>query len=199
MRIKLTNGCLATVSSQKHCAGGSESSQPHSYRPKPITMSIATVQTRYCYGLKGNVSSSVWYLDERTILYPSGANLVLCNAEQKMQKFIPLTAGSEGATAMAVSPNKRYVAVAEKKPERPIITVFDLTTLKRKKVLNYAEGTFTEYISLGFSPDSKYLISQGCAPEWTMLYWYWDKAKVMANTKSNGNTTYPVRQVCTEV
>lgn len=158
-------------------------------------MSIAIVQTRYCYGLKGNVSNSVCYMDEHTVLYPSGANLVLCNADQKMQKFIPLTPGCEGATALAVSPNKRYVAVAEKKGERPIITVFDVTTLRKKKVLNYAEGTFQEYVSIGFSPDSKYLVSQGCAPDWTMCYWYWEKSKVMAHTKSNGNTSYQVRQV----
>ena len=158
-------------------------------------MSIATVQTRYCYGLKGNVANSVCYLDERTVLYPSGANLVLCNADQKMQKFIPLSPGSEGATALAVSPNKRYVAVAEKRSERPTITIFDVTTLRKKKVLNYADGTFQEYVSLGFSPDSKYLVSQGCAPDWTMCYWYWEKSRVMAQVKSNGNTTYHVREV----
>lgn len=158
-------------------------------------MSIAAVQTRFCYGLKGSVTSSVCYLDERTVLYPSGANIVLCNVEQKMQKFIPLTPGSEGATALAVSPNKRYVAVAEKKGERPIITIFDITTLRKKKVLTYTEGTFQEYVCLGFSPDSKYLISQGCGPEWTMCYWFWEKSKVMANVKSNGNTSYQVREV----
>ena len=158
-------------------------------------MSIATVQTRYCYGLKGNVTNSVWYLDEQTVLYPSGGNLVLCNADQKAQKFIPLSSGSEGATALAVSPNKRYAAVAEKRGDRPTITVFDLNTLRKKKVLNYPEGTFQEYVSLGFSPDSKYLVSQSSAPEWIMSYWYWEKSKVMAKVKSNGATNYQVRQV----
>ena len=157
-------------------------------------MAIATVQMRYCYGLKGNVSNCVCYLDEHIVLYPSGTNLVLCNAEQKVQKFIPLSPGSDGATALAVSPNKRYVAIAEKKKERPTITVFDLTTQRKKKVLSYSEGTFQEYVSLGFSPDSKYLVSQGCAPEWTMCYWYWEKAKVMAHVKSNTNN-YQVREV----
>ena len=158
-------------------------------------MSIATVQTRYCYGLKGNVANSVTYLDERNILYPSGANLVLCNAVQKTQKFVPLSPDTGGATALAVSPNKRYVAVAEKKGERPTITVFDLTTLKRKKVLSYAEGSFQEYVSLGFSPDSKSLVSQSGGPDWSMCLWQWEKAKVLAQIKSNGNTTYPIRQV----
>ena len=63
-------------------------------------------------------------------------------------------------SALAVSPNKRYAAIAEKKRERPTIAIFDLTTLRRRKVLSFAEGTSQEYISLAFSPDSKYLISQ---------------------------------------
>ena len=158
-------------------------------------MSIATVQTSYCYGLKGSVSNSVSYLDEKTVVYPSGANLVLCSAEQKTQKFVPLTPGSEGATAIAVSPNRRYVAVAEKKGERPVITVFDLGTLKKKKTLNLAEGSSQEHVSLGFSPDSKSLVSQSGGPDWNMVVWQWERAKVLAQVKSNGNTTYQVRQV----
>ena len=118
----------------------------------------------------------MWYLDEQTVIYPSGANLVLFNVDQKLQKFIPCTAGSEGITALAVSPNKRYVAMAEKKVEKPTITIFDLTTLKRRKVLSSAEGTSQEYISVAFSPDSKYLASQSSSPDWTLSYWQWEKS-----------------------
>ena len=159
-------------------------------------MTTATVQTSYCYGLKGSVANSVVYLDERTVVYPSGANLVLCSPEQKIQKFIPLTPGSEGATAMALSPNKRYVAVAEKRGEKPALSVFDLSTLKKKKSLSLAEGSVgEEWVSLGFSRDSKSLVSQGGGPDWTMVLWQWEKGKVLAQVKSNGNTTYPIRQV----
>ena len=123
-------------------------------------MSIAIAQPKYSFGLKGDVANNVWYLDEQSIIYPSGANLVVFNIDQKVQKFIPCGAGSEGMTALAVSPNKRYAAVAEKKSERPTIAIFDLTTLRRRKVLSFAECTSQEYTSLAFSPDSKYLISQ---------------------------------------
>lgn len=123
-------------------------------------MSIAVAQPKYSFGLKGDVANNVWYLDEQSIIYPSGANLVIFNIDQKVQKFIPCSVGSEGMTALAVSPNKRYAAIAEKKRERPTIAIFDLTTLRRRKVLSFAEGTSQEYISLAFSPDSKYLISQ---------------------------------------
>ena len=158
-------------------------------------MSIAKVQTRYCYGLKANVANSVWYLDEHTVLYPSGSNLVLCNADQKSQKFIPLSTGGEGATALAVSPNKRYAAAAEKHNDKPTIAIFDLSSLRKKKTLSIPDGTFWEFVSLGFSPDSKYLVSQSSEPDCVMSYWYWEKSKVMAKIKSNGATNYRVRHV----
>lgn len=158
-------------------------------------MSIAVAQAKYSFGLKGDVASNVWYLDEQSIIYPSGANLIIFNVDQKVQKFISGSPGSEGMTALAVSPNKRYAAVAEKKPEKPTITIYDLTTLRKRKVLTVPETASQEIISMAFSPDSKYLISQLCAPEWVLTYWHWEKAKVMASVKSNGATNYQVKQV----
>lgn len=159
-------------------------------------MSIASAQPKYCFGVKGDVASNVWYLDEQSIIYPSGANLVIFNVDQKVQKFVSGSSGSEGMTALAVSPNKRYAAVAERKSEKPTITVVDLTTLKRRKVLTPQECNSQEIVSLAFSPDSKYLVSQLSAPDWILTYWHWEKAKAMASVKSNGATTYRVKQVC---
>lgn len=158
-------------------------------------MSIATAQPKYCFGVKGDVSNNVWYLDEQSIIYPSGANLVIFNVDQKVQKFISGSSGSEGMTALAVSPNKRYAAIAEKKVEKPTITVYDLTTLRKRKVLTVPETASVEVISLAFSPDSKYLISQLSHPDWLLTYWHWEKGKPMASIKSNGATNYQVKQV----
>lgn len=96
----------------------------------------AQVSTRHCFGIKADVKDNVYYLDEQTVLYPAGHNIVIFNAEQKIQKFIPGTDNTEGITAIAVSPNHKYVAVAEqaKEGEKAMVTVFDLHTLKRRKV-----------------------------------------------------------------
>lgn len=123
-------------------------------------MSIALAQAKYSFGLKGDVSGSVWYLDEQNVLYPSGANVVLFNVDQRQQRFLPCSPGGGGITALAVSPNRRYVAVAEKRSDRPTVTVFDVTTLRRRKVLSSSEVTSQEFVCLAFSPDSKYLVTQ---------------------------------------
>ncbi|KXJ18311.1 cilia- and flagella-associated protein 57 [Exaiptasia diaphana] len=157
-------------------------------------MSIAVATPKHCFGLKADVTNNICYLDEQTIIYPSGSNCVLFNIDQKTQRFIPGTDKCVGMTAMAVSPNRRYVAIAEK-GEKATITIYDLHTLRKKKVLSFSELQSTEFVSLAFSPDSKYLVSQGGRPDWTLLYWTWEKAKVMAYTKSTSQLNAAVYQV----
>ena len=101
-----------------------------------IAMYRATVAARHSFGIKADVKDNICYLEEQTVIYPSGHNIVIFNTEQKTQKFIPGTENTEGITAMAVSPNRKYVAVAEraKEGEKAQVTIFDLHTLKRRKV-----------------------------------------------------------------
>jgi len=76
--------------------------------------------------------------------------------------------------------------------EKPSVIVYDLHSLRKRKILSFADVQSDEYISLAFSPDSKYLATQLAAPEWTLLYWTWEKAKVLASVKTSnpsGNAT----------
>ena len=157
-------------------------------------MSIATALPRHAFGLRGDVANNVCYLDEQTIVYPSGSNCVLFNIDQKAQRFIPASDKGGGMTAMAVSPNRRYVALAEK-GEKPSIAIYDLHSLRKRKLLSHAETQTQEYVALAFSPDSKYLISQGSRPDWTLLYWAWEKGKVMASIKASNPQGNPIHQV----
>ncbi|XP_006813560.1 cilia- and flagella-associated protein 57-like [Saccoglossus kowalevskii] len=158
-------------------------------------MSIAVAQARHVFGLKGEVVGNICYQDEQTIVYPVGSNIVLYNIDQKAQKFIPGSDKSLGTTAMAVSPNRRYAAIAERGAEKATITIYDLHSLRKRKVLSSSEVQSTEYVSLAFSPDSKYLIAQGGKPDWTLLYWTWEKSKVMAVTKTTNPQNNDVYQV----
>ena len=161
-------------------------------------MSIAVAQARHIFGLKSGISGNVAYHDEQTIVYPSGANCILYNIDQKSQKFIPGSDKNEGMTAMAVSPNRRYVAIAEK-GEKATVTIYDMHSLRKRKILSSTEVQSNQFVSLAFSPDSKYLVGQGGAPDWTLLYWTWEKSKVMAVTKTtNPQNNPPIYQVSCE-
>ena len=92
--------------------------------------------------------------------------------EQRLQKFIPGSVDTEGITALAVSGNRKFLAVAERS-EKGTVTIYDLGTLKRRKVLSISELGSKEYVSLCFSPDGKMLAAQGGGPEWNLTVWIW--------------------------
>ncbi len=49
------------------------------------------IALQHIFGLKGDVKDNVHYIDEMTVLYPAGYNIVLHNTENnKPQKFVPL-------------------------------------------------------------------------------------------------------------
>ena len=48
---------------------------------------------------------------------------------------------------------------------------------------------------LGFSPDSKFFIGQGGGPDWVLVYWHWEKAKILATAKVSAPANHPVHQV----
>ncbi|KAM7541122.1 hypothetical protein Aperf_G00000038958 [Anoplocephala perfoliata] len=156
-------------------------------------MASGIVQLSRAFGLRVGVSNSILFRDEQTIIYPCGSNLVLFNLERKSQKFIPGLEKSNGMTAMAISPNRRYVALAEKTKEGPCVAIYDLASLKRKKILRGTGLSAEEFVSIAFSPDSIYLIAESGNPDWMLIYWHWEKAKRLATFKtSQGNQIYQV-------
>lgn len=136
---------------------------------------------RSVFGLKADVKSNVHYVDETQLLYPAGHNTVLYSTDHKSQRLFPGTPDAEDIACLALSPNKRYLAVGER-AERALCTIFDVPTGKRRKVLNF-EFEARTYVSMSFSHETKFLITQSGAPEWQLIYWAWDKARPLAALK----------------
>ncbi|KAJ3342297.1 Cilia- and flagella-associated protein 57 [Gonapodya sp. JEL0774] len=242
-------------------------------------MSIAAVVHKAVFGLSTAPTSHLHFLpDDSSILYPAGSNIILHSQESKLQRFVALS--GDGVSAMAASPNKRYLAVAERArgTSKPSISIYEVLTMRKRKVLvvggpgaqdgppvsgsatgpasgpsvqsgsglggssgaagsgssaaggaygsssahgaNAGSGTAggpappsssrlpgispsttfsshpspsdppdsRDFVSLCFSPDSKYLIAQASAPDWTLYYWAWEKSKVLAAVRTVGVT-----------
>ena len=68
--------------------------------------------------------------------------MVIYSIDQKTQKFIPLSEMGDTITAVAMTPNKKFLAVAERgiAQNLPVILVYDLTTMRRRKALQLTEG-----------------------------------------------------------
>ena len=78
---------------------------------------------------------------------------------------------------------------------RPHVVVFDLETRKRRTVLRCAEFVSEEVISLAFSHDSKYLLAQGGAPDFSLVYFFWEKNKVITTLRNLSTPKNPITEV----
>ncbi|XP_041837670.1 cilia- and flagella-associated protein 57 isoform X2 [Melanotaenia boesemani] len=158
-------------------------------------MASAVSQSLFIFGLRSGVSNNVCFVDERTVVFPSGNSCVCYNTELRSQRFISGSEKTPRVRALAISPGRRYLAVSEC-GEAAAITVFDLQHEqgRRRKVLTAGDLLFQEFPCLAFSPDSKYLVGQTGAPEWMLILWLWEKNKVLATVKTTSSTN-PVTQV----
>ncbi|XP_023077327.1 cilia- and flagella-associated protein 57 isoform X1 [Piliocolobus tephrosceles] len=159
-------------------------------------MSAVVAQTLHVFGLRSHVANNIFYFDEQIIIFPSGNHCVKYNVDQKWQKFIPGSDKSQGMLALSISPNRRYLAISETVQEKPAITIYELSSIpcRKRKVLNNFDFQVQKFISMAFSPDSKYLLAQTSPPESNLVYWLWEKQKVMAIVRIDTQNN-PVYQV----
>ena len=83
------------------------------------------VQPRFFFGLKGDVSNNVLFLEDNIVAYPCGHNIIIYYIAEEMQRFIPGVEGSQGITALALAPNRKFLAVCEK-AQNAICTVYNI-------------------------------------------------------------------------
>lgn len=123
-------------------------------------------------------------MSNNVLLYPAGHNVVLYSmGDDKQQTLIPGVEGSEGITALAVSPSKNFLAVCER-AERAICTIYEIkgTTYKKRKMLSQSEYPAKEFITAAFSSQEKsLLVTINSQPKWAIIVWMWDKAKCLCH------------------
>jgi hypothetical protein len=82
------------------------------------------------------------------------------------------------------------VAAVAERGEKPSISIYDLTTLKKRNSLGQlAEKAAKEYVSLSFSFDGKFLAAILGEPDWILIYFQWQEGKIDSMTKANNPTT----------
>ncbi|KAJ3302044.1 Cilia- and flagella-associated protein 57 [Kappamyces sp. JEL0829] len=145
--------------------------------------SIAGVEYRHVFGLKAETHGNIGFLDEQTLIYPAGSNLVFYNQESKLQRFIHISEKAEGIVAMNVSMNRRWVAISEQS-KKPTCVIHDLSTFRKRKVLNLPDAESRDFVSMSFSGDAKFMVTQTSGPDWMLHFWSWEKAKVLASVRA---------------
>ncbi|XP_074762504.1 cilia- and flagella-associated protein 57 isoform X2 [Athene noctua] len=145
-------------------------------------MSTVVAEPVAVFGCRPRVAGGLCFLEERVVLHAAGAGCLRLHLEQKRHRFIPGTEKSRGVQALAVSPNRRYLAVSETVAEQPVLTVYELSSgpARRRRTLAAARLPAREAVSLAFSPDCRYLAAATAPPEGHLTYWLWEQQRLMA-------------------
>ncbi|CAF4793044.1 unnamed protein product [Pieris macdunnoughi] len=146
------------------------------------------ISARVYYGLRTDIQYNAHYLTDSEIIYPAGGVIVIHNHLQKKQKFIRLQDKHKPIKSLVLAPNRRWLALNEiaEEGQKPYITIYDLTTYKRRKILTvpFENSTAREFACVQFTFDSKYLVAITGEPDWYLYYYNWDKGKVESHAKA---------------
>lgn len=135
---------------------------------------------RHAFGMTSGVDGCLQWLDEGSLMYPSGKTVVLHNIDSNTQRFFEASSQSTAITAMAVSANRKFIAIAEAGTV-PQIQIIDSVTRKRRKILNVLESIQSDrFVCMSFSTDGRHLVTQGGGPGWHLLYWNRERSKPLA-------------------
>ena len=121
------------------------------------------------------------------MVYPAGHNIVIYHLEDKNQKAFPCIEGTEGISSMAITHNRRTLAVAEKSDKTPIVTIYkiedeksdkeehktDAKTLKKRKIICSTEiKQHKSFVSMAFCPkNEKLLATLSSEPDQMVYIW----------------------------
>ncbi|KAI9091829.1 hypothetical protein DFS34DRAFT_596863 [Phlyctochytrium arcticum] len=145
-------------------------------------MSIPSVIPSHVFGLNADVHNNLVYVDDQTVLYPAGTQLVSYSTEQKSQKFISVNEG-DAITAMAVHAAANMAAVA-------VRGAHSRRSFDTGKDHSWHSPSFT-YID----NDGRYIIAQSSGPDWTLYIWDWDKAKIRGTVKTSNHPNAEVNHM----
>jgi len=114
----------------------------------PTGSSTASLSHVHFFGLAGQCRNNVGFIDEGVCYYPVGHNVAIYHTDSREQELIPgcnqPPVVSEAITALAISPNRRLLAVGEKCADNGVVNIYDSQTLRRRKMLNYSDMVRSE-------------------------------------------------------
>ncbi|XP_072199610.1 cilia- and flagella-associated protein 57 [Excalfactoria chinensis] len=134
------------------------------------------------FGCRPGVSGGLCFLEEHLVMHAAGAACTQFHKEERWHEFLPGRDKSRGVRALAVSGNRRYMAVSETAKEEPTLTVYELTAgpPQRRRTLTAAELPAREAVALAFSPDGGHLVAATGPPEAHLALWLWEKQRLLA-------------------
>jgi hypothetical protein len=88
---------------------------------------------------------------------------------------------------MTLSISKKYLAVCER-AEKAVCCVYDVATLKRRKILTSTDYNSKEFVSANFAPSNEksMLATLTAEPDIRVIIWTWDKGRCFTQQQVGG-------------
>ncbi|GAQ89010.1 hypothetical protein KFL_004790040 [Klebsormidium nitens] len=178
-------------------------------------MAAPSLFLRHVFGLKGSIRDNIHFIEDVTVVYPAGRNVVVYNIEQKTQRFISGSPESDGISAIAVSANRKLIAVAEKPLGARGGTAarstpdggHQLDKTATEKSIGFAESSKGGMTSAGsFVDGAKGAVitlydsttlkkRKGACPDCCLTLWSYEKGKCVGQVKSSVSSAAQVNQI----
>ncbi|KAI9190309.1 Cilia- and flagella-associated protein 57 [Blastocladiella emersonii ATCC 22665] len=81
-------------------------------------MSIASVSPAVVFGVRAAARDPFQFMDEQSLVYIAGGNIVVYSPSTKSQKFVPSSTRDAAITALSITRERHYMAVGERVPAR---------------------------------------------------------------------------------
>ncbi|XP_044627520.1 cilia- and flagella-associated protein 44 isoform X1 [Equus asinus] len=142
----------------------------------------------HSFGYDCRKRANLQLLDNNTVLYVAGNQLILLNLKTKEQIYLRSSSGT-GIGVIGVHPDKTYFTVAEK-GFSPKIVVYEYPSLRPYRILR--DGTDLGYAYVDFNYNGTLLASVGGNPDHTLTIWNWKEEQPILRTKAFSQEVFKV-------
>ena len=152
-----------------------------------LSMQTVTVTPKFVFGVNGQINNCLMMHEEKKLVYVAGHNVIIYDMDDNFQTFIPGSPTADEINFITLSPTGRYLAICEKAQPRATVTIYEVTSMKKRKTLpepEYDHLSFAckEFLSCAFSPatEKQHLVTLCGKEDWCVLVWQWDQFKILS-------------------
>ena len=159
----------------------------------------------HCFGVHGPIRDNVLIVEKINsvgessdyLIFPVGVHIVQLHINKGGLFFFEgKRNGVQAVTAMALSPNHKYLAVCDLLRESTKVSIFGVISKRQirgsltHQILKLGGGGGNKIMSVGFSGDSKHLVA---ASRDLLVVWSWEKEKIVFTSALSGGEVTRVR------
>ena len=126
---------------------------------------MSRLAVEYLLGVKSLSSACLFYVDDRSYLYPSSRHLIVYDDTSRSQQVVALSNDSDRLTCFAISPKKDALIFAVKTSDQCRLILLEISDRMKigsgkRKIFSFPSSSMRckEILSIKFSVNSKALL-----------------------------------------